>query len=524
MKIKVSHKKAEKFGGRREKSLKNTVISLASEILVVAVSFFLPRALILNYGSETNGLISSLQQFIQYFTLLEAGLYGAAVYALYKPIANGDKEQIGSILTSINRTYKKLGYIYIVVTIAASVIYPYAVAATQYPKYIVSLLFCLIGMNGATQLLFIGKYKALLNASQNSRYISIGNSITTCIFSVILIASSYLKFPIIVSVSIATLAYIVRAVYFYVVIRKLFPHDIFNYIKEKESLKLENQREVFIQQILSLIVMNSCTLVMLLTKADMKEISVYTTYNIVLSAVLMITNAVNSGVSASFGDLIAKDDKELLKYVYYEYEVVFQIIWSVIISCLTVLFLPFIKLYASDLTDAQYVRPLLCYLFSLLGGIWIIRNQQSVVIVAAGKFKEIQKGSIIEAFLTLSLTIIGLIIMGIEGMMIGWIISAFYRAFDFMLFNNRALIKSSLKLTCKIILISILSVVVTNIIALGIQSIININSYLKWFVFACLIAGLSGLNVLILLYIFERNAFKLILIRFKDFVKGFVNK
>lgn len=40
----------------------------------------------ITYGSETNGLITSLQQFIQYFTLLEAGLSGAAIFALYKPV------------------------------------------------------------------------------------------------------------------------------------------------------------------------------------------------------------------------------------------------------------------------------------------------------------------------------------------------------------------------------------------------------------------------------------------------------
>ena len=72
---------------RRKASIRNTVIALTSEILVTVVGFMLPRAIMVNYGSETNGLITSLQQFIQYFTLLEAGLSGAAVFALYKPLS-----------------------------------------------------------------------------------------------------------------------------------------------------------------------------------------------------------------------------------------------------------------------------------------------------------------------------------------------------------------------------------------------------------------------------------------------------
>ena len=65
---------------RRKVSIQNTAIALISEIMVTVVGFLLPRSIMITYGSETNGLITSLQQFIQYFTLLEAGLSGAAIW------------------------------------------------------------------------------------------------------------------------------------------------------------------------------------------------------------------------------------------------------------------------------------------------------------------------------------------------------------------------------------------------------------------------------------------------------------
>lgn len=79
---------------RRKASIRNTVIALTSEILVTVVGFMLPRAIMVNYGSETNGLITSLQQFIQYFTLLEAGLSGAAVLHCTSHYLRGIQEQL----------------------------------------------------------------------------------------------------------------------------------------------------------------------------------------------------------------------------------------------------------------------------------------------------------------------------------------------------------------------------------------------------------------------------------------------
>ena len=51
------------------------------------------------YGSEINGLISSINQLL-YFSLVEAGLSGAAIYALYKPLADNDYKAINGVITA----------------------------------------------------------------------------------------------------------------------------------------------------------------------------------------------------------------------------------------------------------------------------------------------------------------------------------------------------------------------------------------------------------------------------------------
>ena len=480
---------------RRKQSLLNALIALFSEAVVALVGFWLPQAIIVNYGSKANGLITSLQQLMQYFILIEAGLSGAAVFSLYKPLAENDTNQIRRILSSARRMYSKIGWVFVLLVVLTSVVYPVLIADTGYPNWMVSVLFCLIGLNGATQLLFIGKYKVLLNASQNNRYVVFLNAMSTCIFSLTIILVAYLKAHFIVAVGLGCMAYLVRAFCYWLVVRKLFPQ--YGYRDNSEPYQFKNQKEVFIQQILSLLVMNSSILILSFSKTDMTEISVFTVYNMILTAVFMLMNSIHNGVSAGFGDLIARNDLPKLQSTYAEYEAVYQVFWTVVFSCVSALYLPFIAIYSQKFTDAVYVRPTLCVLFSILGAVWSVRIQQSVLIVAAGKFKEIQRGSIIEAVLAVLLSAVGLMIWGLEGMMIGRVIAALYRMVDFIRLSHRQVLKIKLRVTFKGIILSTVLILLVNLATVWVSNQIPIDTYVKWGLFALAIAVVSLIMALI---------------------------
>ena len=95
-----------------KKTAINTCIALASQAIAVIAGLFLPQALMLCYGSSTNGLITSLQQIVSYLTLIEGGLTGSLSFALYKPIADGDKKLVNTILSSARRQYNRIGLFY----------------------------------------------------------------------------------------------------------------------------------------------------------------------------------------------------------------------------------------------------------------------------------------------------------------------------------------------------------------------------------------------------------------------------
>lgn len=57
---------------RSRKALKNILSSLFLQFITMICGLILPRAIIGKYGSNVNGLITSITQFLTYITLLES--------------------------------------------------------------------------------------------------------------------------------------------------------------------------------------------------------------------------------------------------------------------------------------------------------------------------------------------------------------------------------------------------------------------------------------------------------------------
>lgn len=64
----------------------NLISSCVGYALSMIIGLILPRFFTLTYGSEVNGLIGSVNQFIVYLGLFEAGVGTALLQALYHQI------------------------------------------------------------------------------------------------------------------------------------------------------------------------------------------------------------------------------------------------------------------------------------------------------------------------------------------------------------------------------------------------------------------------------------------------------
>ena len=109
---------------RSKSFLSNTAGSLSLQFTNIIVGFIIPQMLIRTYGSQTNGLVTSLTQLVTYINLVEAGISAAAVFALYGPLAKNDMHGVSIIVSSAKRFYYKSGALFVAGSVVLAVAYP----------------------------------------------------------------------------------------------------------------------------------------------------------------------------------------------------------------------------------------------------------------------------------------------------------------------------------------------------------------------------------------------------------------
>ena len=85
---------------RGKQALKNMVASLLLQVIVLLSGLILPRFILEAYGSSVNGMITSVNQFLTYLGLAEAGVGTATVVALYTPLALNQCNHISFLICS----------------------------------------------------------------------------------------------------------------------------------------------------------------------------------------------------------------------------------------------------------------------------------------------------------------------------------------------------------------------------------------------------------------------------------------
>ena len=157
---------------RSKNSMRNVVAAFISK-LVATLLPFLTRTLIIYYIGELylglNGLFTSLLMILN---LSELGIGSALVFCMYKPAANNDEKQLKALLNLYKRIYRAIGGVLLFVGLIITPLVP-ALIKGEYPKdiniYIVYLVFL---VNTAISYFAYAHKKALLTAFQRNDILS----------------------------------------------------------------------------------------------------------------------------------------------------------------------------------------------------------------------------------------------------------------------------------------------------------------------------------------------------------------
>ena len=141
------------------------ISGLILQMFTILSGFILPKIILTSFGSEVNGLVSSLNQFLSYISLVEGGITGVVMANLYKPIVEKDEQKISAVMVTANRFFKKIGILFVAYSVGLSIVYP-LLFKTEFNFAYVCSLTLILSITVLVQYMFSITLKTLLDADK----------------------------------------------------------------------------------------------------------------------------------------------------------------------------------------------------------------------------------------------------------------------------------------------------------------------------------------------------------------------
>lgn len=457
---------------------KNVVAALIAKIVALVSGLVVQYYILRIFGSEYNGLTSSITQIMSYLVLLESGLGAASIHALYQPLSIRDWRVTSSIITATSISYKKIAYMFSILLIGVSLLVP-LIVANEIEFVIAGLLTLITGGSYIASYIWGGKYNALLTADRKVNIIYSIEAVTIALSAIFRVVALKLGYGILIIQLIHLILVIFKNIVIVVYVRRNYRSINFSAAPNFESIKM--RWNVLIHSIAGIVVNH--TDILLLTLLDsLKNVSVYSVYNNIFGQLSNLLQMVFiQAIQGNFGILYAKNLK-LYNTVYETYETIYLIFLYILTSLSLVLVLPFVSLYTKGIDDASnYTRLFLPILFALILLMNLIRAPAVLTVYSAGAFKETQNGAIIESILNfvVSLALYLFTNLGMYGLLIGTIVSFSYRTIDVYYYVYQNLINRKKRKVLRTVFVnSIILVMVVYILYFRIP--LANNSYIEW--------------------------------------------
>lgn len=498
---------------RSKKAIFNILTNVILHLLIILYGFIVPKIIINSFGSNVNGLVSSITQFLAYISLLESGLGPVVKAALYKPIAKKNNETIANILKTSEIFFRKIAYIFLVYIIGLCFLYPLLIN-NDFGFIYTALLIIIIGISTFAEYFFGMTYKLFLQADQKNYIISIIQIISYVITIIVIVLLTFMNSNVHFIKLISGLIFVIRPLLLNYYVKKKYN---INYKKSTENFELKQKWDGLAQHIAYVIHTNT-DITILSIFSNLAEVSVYSVYYLVVKGIKSIIQAFTNGIDATFGDMIAKKENDNLNRKFNDYEVLFYTIITITYTCAIILIVPFIKVYTKGITDANYIRYAFGTLIVISEYIWAIRQPYNFIIQAAGHFKETRVGAWIECISNILVSLLLVNRYGLIGVAIGTIFAMSIRTIEFIYHTNKYILNRSIFESIKKILLIVIETLITILICNYLPFDIDIN-YISWIKNAIMVFLITCVITILLNYICFRKEYNDVITILKKVIK-----
>lgn len=406
---------------RTKNSLLNIISAFSGQMIALIAAFIVRLIFVQCLSQEYLGLTSVFSSVLTMLSLAELGIGPAMTFAMYKPLAENNVEEIKGLMQLYKKAYISIGCVILGLGLLFIPFYPYFISTDTEIHYL-TLIYMLYVVNTAVSYFYSYK-RSILEADQKKyRY----NILHYVIYSIMNLAQGiglllYRNYIVYLIIQIA-FTWTEN-----VLVSKMADH-FYPYIKEKEIAKLSqtvtqsiwrNVKAMIFHKIGRMVVQSTDAL--LLSKFfDLAVSGIYANYTLISSAVSTIVSQIFNSVTASVGNLSTTGNQKKILEVFNKLLFLNAWLYGVTTTCFINLYQPFICL----IFGKEYLfNDLTMLMFSLSFYTSGMRQAVNIYKDANGLFYKDWFKPIIESLVNLVASIILLKVFGHAGVFMGTIIS-----------------------------------------------------------------------------------------------------
>lgn len=296
---------------RTEYSILNIVTGLGGYAVNTVIGLICRMVFTRTLSAEYLGVGGLFTNILSMLSLAELGIGSAIIYALYKPLAVGDKDKIASLVKFYGQCYRIIG---IVVGAVGIALMPFLKFLIDTPniKESIYLIYSLFLLNSACSYFFSYRSSLIMAAQQNYIVTATNYAVTICqsILQIVwlLVTQEYIGYLIIQCIGgwiyNLTISYVAKKKFPYIVAQDIKPLE-----KEERGVLIRNVYALMVWKLCGLLV-NSTDNIIITYFSGLAAVGLASNYTLLSTTLNSLLKQLFNGITASVGNLNAIETKE----------------------------------------------------------------------------------------------------------------------------------------------------------------------------------------------------------------------
>lgn len=468
---------------RTKKLAWNTISSLVFQLTSLICGFILPQLILHSYGSEVNGLVNSITQFLQIIALLELGVGAVIQSSLYKPLAQKDDILVSKIITSGSKFFKRIAQVLVIYVIILLVVYP-NISNQKFDYLYTATLILAMSISTFAQYYFGIIDRLLLTADQRGYIQYAAQSITLIVNTVACVALISGGSSIHIVKLVTSIIYLMRPLALRIYVNNHYKIDRkITYDEEPIQQKWNG-----IAQHIAAYILDGTDNIVLTVFSSLTNVSIYSVYHLIIFGVKNLFLSLTNGIQSLIGEMWAKQELEALTQFFAKIEWMIHTGVTFLFGCTAMVLVPFVQVYTKGITDANYTVPIFALLLTLANAMHCLRLPYNIMILAGGHYKQTQSNYVIAAILNVVISVVMVVRFGLVGVAIGTLVAMGYQTIWMAFYDSRNLIRWPFIKFLKQLGVDLFSVFCGMLLTKGMVT--EVFNYFEWIILAVKICGI----------------------------------